>query len=56
MKIIFALVAVIALVGCGNNAAVEFGMNDEAVLDSEFGDIGMKIRGTPFGKVLNTYK
>lgn len=45
MRIVFALVAVIALVGCGNNAAVEFGMNDEAVLDSEFGDIGMKIRG-----------
>jgi hypothetical protein len=48
MRIVFALVAVISLVGCGNNAAVEFGMNDEAVLDSEFGDIGVKIRRIEF--------
>ena len=43
MKILFALVGIIAIISCADNAVVEFGMNDEAVFDSEFGDIGAKI-------------
>ena len=56
MKICLGILALIAIVGCGNNAAVEFGMNDEAVLDSEFGDIGMNIMKIelPEGDTYNT--
>ena len=41
---IIPIIAAIAVISCANNAAVEFGMNDEAVFDSEFGDIGVRIR------------
>lgn len=43
MRIFFALVAIIALVGCGSNASVEFGMNDETLLDGVAGDLRMRV-------------
>jgi hypothetical protein len=43
MRIQFALVALIALVGCGKNASVEFGMNDETLLDGAAGDLRMRV-------------
>ena len=43
MKILFALAALIALVGCGTNASVEFGMNDETLLDGAAGDLRMRV-------------
>lgn len=43
MKILFALIALIALVGCGSNASVEFGMNDETLLDGAAGDLRMRV-------------
>jgi hypothetical protein len=43
MRILFALVAIIALVGCGTNALVEFGMNDETLLDGAAGDLRMRV-------------
>jgi hypothetical protein len=43
MRIQFALVALIALVGCGSNASVEFGMNDETLLDGAAGDLRMRV-------------
>jgi hypothetical protein len=44
MRILFALVAMIALIGCGSNASVEFGMNDETLLDGTAGDLRMRGR------------
>jgi hypothetical protein len=43
MKIFYALLAIIAIVGCGNNASVEFGMNDEALFDGVAGDLRMRV-------------
>jgi hypothetical protein len=43
MRILFALVAIVALVGCGSNASVEFGMNDETLLDGAAGDLRMRV-------------
>lgn len=43
MRILFTLVAIIALVGCGSNASVEFGMNDETLLDGAAGDLRMRV-------------
>ena len=43
MRILYALVAIIALVGCGTNASVEFGMNDETLLDGAAGDLRMRV-------------
>jgi hypothetical protein len=44
MRICYALLTIIAVVGCGNNASVEFGMNDEALFDGVAGDLLMRVR------------
>lgn len=43
MRFFYALLAVVAIVGCGSNASVEFGMNDEALLDGVAGDLRMRV-------------
>ncbi len=43
MRIFYALLAIIAIVGCGSNASVEFGMNDEALFDGVAGDLRMRV-------------
>jgi hypothetical protein len=43
MRILSILAAIIALVGCGENAFVEFGMNDEALLEGPAGDLKMRV-------------
>jgi hypothetical protein len=43
MRIIFTLIAIVALIGCGSNASVEFGMNDETLLDGTAGDLRMRV-------------
>ena len=43
MRFIYALLAIVAIVGCGSNASVEFGMNDEAVFDGVAGDLRMRV-------------
>jgi hypothetical protein len=43
MRIFLALIAIIVMVSCGNNASVEFGMNDETLKDGAAGDLRMKV-------------
>ena len=43
MRIYLAILVVVAIIGCGNNAAVEFGMNDVTLLDGAAGDLGMRV-------------
>ncbi len=43
MRILFTLVALVVLIGCGSNASVEFGMNDETLLDGAAGDLRMRV-------------
>ncbi len=44
MRILYALLAIIAVISCANNASVEFGMNDEALFDGVAGDLFMRVR------------
>ena len=43
MRFVYALLAIVAIVGCGSNASVEFGMNDEALFDGVAGDLRMRV-------------
>ena len=43
MKIYLAIIAIIAIIGCGSNASVEFGMNDVTLLEGAAGDLGMRV-------------
>lgn len=43
MRILFAVVAIIVIAGCADDAAVEFGMNDEALLRGTAGDLAMRV-------------
>jgi hypothetical protein len=43
MRIFYAFLAIIAIIGCASNASVEFGMNDETLFDGVAGDLGMKV-------------
>jgi hypothetical protein len=43
MRICLAIIAVALIIGCGNNAAVEFGMNDVTLLEGAAGDLGMRV-------------
>lgn len=43
MRILYAVLAIIAIVGCANDAAVEFGMNDESLLRGAAGDLAMRV-------------
>lgn len=43
MKTLFAIIAVIAVFGCTNNASVEFGMNDDTLLKGVAGDLRMRV-------------
>ena len=43
MRIFYALIVIFAIVGCTNNASVEFGMNDETLFDGVAGDLGMRV-------------
>lgn len=43
MKIYLAIIGVAAIIGCGSNASVEFGMNDVTLLDGAAGDLGMRV-------------
>ena len=43
MRIYLAIMVVAAIIGCGNNAAVEFGMNDVTLLEGAAGDLGMRV-------------
>ena len=43
MRFFYALLAIVAIVGCGSNASVEFGMNDEALFDGVAGDLRMRV-------------
>ncbi len=43
MRILYALLIIVAIIGCGSNASVEFGMNDEALFDGESGDLTMRV-------------
>lgn len=43
MRIYLGIIAVIAIIGCGNNASIEFGMNDVTLLEGAAGDLGMRV-------------
>jgi hypothetical protein len=43
MRIYLAIIAVVAIIGCGNNASIEFGMNDVTLLEGAAGDLGMRV-------------
>ena len=43
MRILWTLVAILAIISCANNALVEFGMNDETLFDGTAGDLIMRV-------------
>ena len=43
MRKIYALSVIIAIAGCATNAGVEFGMNDETLLEGVAGDLAMRV-------------
>lgn len=43
MRILYAVVAIIVIAGCADDAAVEFGMNDEPLLRGTAGDLAMRV-------------
>ena len=43
MKILFTIITIIVIAGCGSNASVEFGMNDESLKDGVAGDLRMRV-------------
>jgi hypothetical protein len=43
MRIFYALLVIFAIIGCTNNASVEFGMNDETLFRGVAGDLGMRV-------------
>ena len=43
MRILLTLVGLIAIISCAKNSSVEFGMNDETLLDGAAGDLTMRV-------------
>ena len=43
MRIFLTLVALVAIISCAKNASVEFGVNDETLLDGAAGDLIMRV-------------